>query len=203
VFITFEGIDGCGKTTQLNLLHKYLKDIGYNVLTTREPGSTPLAEKLRNVLLNMEYNISSVSEILMFEAARAELVDSVIHPAICRKQIVLSDRFYDSTIAYQGFGRQQNIDDIKLLNKITIREIIPNFTFLLDIPYSVSLERRFGSIDDRIESTGNAFYERVIAGYRSIAEEEPDRVKMIDATQSKEDIFHQIIQIVKPALPPI
>jgi dTMP kinase len=196
MFITFEGIDGCGKTTQLNLLKKYLIENNFDVITTREPGGTELSEQIRNILLGVSNVINPITELLLFEAARSHLVATVIKPALNKNAIVLSDRFFDSTFAYQGYGRGLCLEQINYLNNLAVNGVIPTLTFFLDIPFEVSLERRHHKEVDRMEGIGYDFFNSVINGFRRIAELEPQRVITIDATQTKENTFNQIIKTV-------
>jgi dTMP kinase len=194
MLITFEGVDGCGKTTQMQLLKNFLEENKYQIITTREPGGTAVSEKIRELLLNIKNEINPISELLLFEAARANLIESVILPALKANKIVLSDRFTDSTIVYQGFGRKIDIEKIKFLNKITTSNIKPDITFLLDISLDESLKRREKLQKDRMEASENDFLQRVIDGYREIAKAEPDRIIVIDAANSQEKTFAQILE---------
>ena len=192
MFITFEGIDGCGKSTQLNLLKEYLIENKFEVITTREPGGTELSEQIRSILLGVHNVINPLTELLLFEAARAHLVETVIKPALAQNIIVLSDRFFDSTVAYQGYGRGLCIEKINYLNNLAVNGVIPNLTFFLDIPTETSFERRHKKEFDRIENMDYNFFQNVINGFRKIAELEPKRIITIDASQTKENTFQQI-----------
>ena len=201
MFITFEGIDGCGKSTQLDLLKEYLIAKNFEVLTTREPGGTKLSEQIRDILLDVENVIAPMTELLLFEAARSHLVETVIKPALEKNIIVLSDRFFDSTVAYQGYGRGLCFDQINYLNNLAVGEIIPNITFFLDVPLALSLERRKQKNNDRMEETGIDFLQNVINGFKKIAEIESERIDsnrivVVDASQTKEITFNKIIETV-------
>lgn len=195
LFITFEGIDGCGKSTQLNLLADYLKEKGIDVLITREPGAKGLGEKLREILLNYDGEVSSNSEAFLFLADRAQHIDTIVKPAIESGKIVLCDRHTDSTLAYQGYGRGVDLNQLKMLNNLATSGFKPNLTFVFDIDIETSLTR-VGKTKDRMESAGVDFFEKVRQGYLSIAKEEPDRIKVINAKDSIENIFEQVKEIV-------
>jgi len=192
MFITFEGIDGCGKSTQLNLLKEYLIENKFEVITTREPGGTELSEQIRSILLGVNNVINPLTELLLFEAARTHLVDTVIKPALNKNIIVLSDRFFDSTVAYQGYGRGLCIEQINYLNNLAVNGVIPNLTFFLDIPIETSFERRHKKEFDRMENMDYNFFQNVINGFRKIAKLAPKRIVTIDASQTKENTFKQI-----------
>jgi len=195
MLITFEGIDGSGKSTQIELLKNYLISKKKQVLTFREPGGTPLAENIREILLDRHNQINSVSELLLFEAARADLTEKNIIPAINEGKIVILDRYYDSTTAYQGYGRGLDLQTVELINKFATFKIVPNVTFYLRIPYSISLERRKKQ-SDRMELEDDDFFLRLIDGFDQIALQYPERFKVIDATKSIESIFCEIRQII-------
>jgi len=195
MLITFEGIDGSGKSTQIELLKNYLISKKKQVLTFREPGGTPLAENIREILLDRHNQINSVSELLLFEAARADLTEKNIIPAINEGKIVILDRYYDSTTAYQGYGRGLDLQTVELINKFATFKIVPNVTFYLRIPYSISLERRKKQ-SDRMELADDDFFLRLIDGFDQIALQYPERFKVIDATKSIESIFCEIRQII-------
>ena len=195
LFITFEGGDGCGKTTQIKLLDEYLKNKGYKTLLTREPGSIGLGEKVREILLNYDGEVSSVCESFLFLADRAQNVDCIIKPALEEGTIVICDRHTDSSVAYQGYGRGLDIDRINMLNNIATSGLKPDLTIVLDVDVETS-QARVGSEKDRMESAGIEFFERVRKGYLEIAKQEPERVKVVDAKQTIEDIHNQILELV-------
>lgn len=196
LFITFEGADGCGKTTQIELLDKYLQEKGFKTLVTREPGAKGLGEKLREILLNYDGEVSPNCESFLFLADRAQHVDCVIKPALKKGIIVLCDRHTDSTVAYQGYGRQLDIEQIKNLNKIAVNGLKPNLTIVFDIDIETSMQR-VGKTKDRMESAGTEFFNRVRNGYLAIAKEEPNRVKVINSADTKENIHKQVVGLIE------
>ena len=191
LFITFEGIDGCGKTTQLKLAEKYLKSIDLTPLVIREPGSTPVSEKIRIILLNKDLELDGLSELMLYVAARAELVREVIAPSIKSGKIVLCDRFCDSTTAYQGYGREIDVPLITRLNNLAIGDSKPNLTFLIDVDYKTSLTRR-KKVSDRLENESKAFFNKVRRGFLEIARKEKKRIKVINGRHSIEMIFNEV-----------
>lgn len=199
LFITFEGADGCGKTTQIELLDKYLQEKGFKTLVTREPGAKGLGEKLREILLNYDGEVSPNCESFLFLADRAQHVDCVIKPALKKGIIVLCDRHTDSTVAYQGYGRQLDIEQIKNLNKIAVNGLKPDLTIVFDIDIETSMQR-VGKTKDRMESAGSEFFNRVRNGYLAIAKEEPNRVKVINSADTIENIHKQVVGLVKKSI---
>lgn len=195
MLITFEGIDGSGKSTQIQLLKNFLIERNKSVTTLREPGGTVLAEKIREILLNDKNDINPVSELLLFEAARADLTEKEIIPAINKGIIVILDRYFDSTTAYQGFGRGIDLNIVQTINKFATFNIVPDLTFYLKIPYNNSKVRR-KSNSDRMENAVDDFFHHLIDGFDKIAKDNPNRVKIIDATQSINDVFNQIKDII-------
>lgn len=194
LFITFEGADGCGKTTQLNLLAQYLKENGFEVVITREPGGKGLGERVREILLNYDGEVSSNCEAFLFLADRAQNVDMIVKPAVDAGKIVLCDRHTDSTIAYQGYGRGVDIKQLKMLNKLATSAFEPDLTFVFDIDVETSMSR-VGKVKDRMESAGVEFHEKVRNGYLEIAKEEPNRVKVINSKDTIENIFEQVKEV--------
>jgi len=195
LFITFEGIDGCGKSTQLNLLAEYLKEKGLEVVITREPGAVGLGEKLREILLNYDGEVSSNCEAFLFLADRAQNIDTIVKPAIESGKVVLCDRHTDSTIAYQGYGRGVDLGQLKMLNNIATSGFKPDLTFIFDIDVETS-QLRVGKNKDRMELAGLDFHNKVRDGYLKIAKEEPERVKVINSKDSIENIFEQVKEIM-------
>ncbi|MER3329550.1 MAG: dTMP kinase, partial [Candidatus Kapaibacterium sp.] len=183
MFITFEGIDGSGKSTQILLLREYLVKNGHKVVTLREPGGTELSEYIRAVLLNKKLEVSDISELLLFQAARADLVKTIVQPSLEQGRIVLSDRYFDSTTAYQGYGRGIDMEVIKKSNQIGSLGVLPDITFYLKIERSVGLNRDLEKDRDRMELSGDEFYDRVINGYDELASKEK-RFITIDGNQS-------------------
>ncbi len=186
MFISFEGIDGCGKTTQLNILSENLTKLGYEVINLREPGGTEISEKIREILLNSTEDIHPVTELLLFESARSHLVNTIIKPAIADNKIVISDRFFDSTTAYQGYGRGLDISTVELFNKMASLELLPDITFYLDVSFETAKERSTRKIYDRIESSGKEFFERVIEGFKDLQRKYSERIILIDASNEIE-----------------
>lgn len=199
LFITLEGADGCGKTTQLNLLKEYLTSRGYEIVVTREPGGKGLGEKLREILLNYDGEVSDRCEAFLYLADRAQNIDTIIKPAINSGKIVLCDRHTDSSVAYQGYGREQNIDNINMLNELAVNGVHPDLTIVFDIDTETSMER-VGAEKDRLESAGIEFHKRVRNGYLEIAKKNPQRIKVVDASQTIEDVQRDVIKIVEGVL---
>ena len=199
LFITFEGIDGCGKSTQAMMVFQLLKSKGYRVNLLREPGSTAVSEKIRDILLDKKSKISDVTELLLYEAARSEITFREIIPALNKGTIVLCDRFYDSTTAYQGFGRKLDIRMVKSLHKIAAHNIVPDLTFIFDVDLDTAYARR-GKKKDRLESQSRAFFQRVRAGFMEIARKERRRVKRIDAAQPIEKVFDDVKMYLRKKL---
>ena len=191
LFITFEGIDGSGKTTQWKLTGKYLNRGGHDVLALREPGSTPLSERIRKILLYKKLTITPVAELNLYLAARAGLVQEVIAPALKQGQIVICDRFYDSTTAYQGYGRGLDIPLIKKLNALAVGACIPDLTFLVDVDYATSLSRR-KKTSDRLESESRAFFKRVREGFLEIARKNKQRIVVLDGRKTIDALFEEV-----------
>ena len=192
-FITFEGSEGCGKTTQIEALAKALEAQGKTVLITREPGGTLIGEKIRNLLQDQSHknDISDMTELLLFSASRAELITSRIQPALSRGEIVICDRFYDSTFVYQGLGRAIDMNIVEQLNQITVGTHKPDLTILLDLDAKIGIERaksRQSGELDRIENESLAFFEAVRNGYLELAKKEPERFKTIDGLLSVDAI---------------
>lgn len=194
LFITFEGADGCGKTTQIKLLTEYLKEKGYEVVLTREPGCKGLGERIRELLLNYDGEISSVCESFLFLADRAQNVDIIVRKNVDEGKIVISDRHTDSSLAYQGYGRELDVDKIDMLNNIATSGLKPDLTYVFDIDVETSMQR-VGNEKDRMESAGREFFERVRQGYLKIAQKEPNRVKVINSVDSIENIHSQVVKL--------
>jgi len=187
-FITFEGSEGSGKTTQIELAKKYLEAAGKEVLFLREPGGVQISEKIRMILLDTATtDITDECETLLYMAARAQLVEEVIIPAMNSGKIVLCDRFLDSTVAYQGYGNGVHVEKIKNIGAFATQGMTPDLTFLFDLDVDEGFAR-INRSKDRIEQRGLDYHNRVKAGYLEIAKGEPDRIKLIDAKKSKEEI---------------
>lgn len=199
LFITFEGIDGCGKSTQLSRVAKNLADQGFSIVTTREPGGTDIAEKIREILISPDNNaMVNECEILLYCAARAQHVRERIIPAIEQGKIVLCDRFQEATFAYQGFGRAISIDMLTMLNSYATGGLNPDRTFIFDLSVHESFVRleKMNKAKDRLESSGIDFFERIREGYLSMAKKYPQRIQLVDGTQSVENISATVISSI-------
>lgn len=200
MFITFEGIDFCGKSTQVELLKEYLIQQNKKVHLIREPGGTEISEKIRDILLDKNNNAMVMeTEIFLFSASRAQLVREVIRPYLLKGYYVISDRFHDSSTAYQGYGRGLPVDAIMKIHNLAIGDTKPDLTFFIDILNEVAIERKAKKIHsdlDRIEVSDNLFFERVRSGYLKLAEKEK-RFRIINGTQSIKKINEQIINEIK------
>lgn len=196
ILVSFEGCEGCGKTTQADLLSTRLNDAGCKVVRVREPGGTRTGEVIRGILQHDSTNerIEPETESLLFAASRAQMVRQVVVPALEHGEIVVSDRFVDSAVAYQGYGRQMGADVIATVNRLATGPVVPDITFLLDIAVAEGMRRMqdrnvaTGTVADRMEREDIAFHERVRAGYLEIAERNRARFVIIDATRDQEDI---------------
>lgn len=189
IFITFEGIDGCGKSTQARKLYTYLKKHKFPVLFLREPGGTPASERIRRILLDRNLDINPVSELLLYEAARAQLADAVIIPELNKGTIIVCDRYCDSTTAYQGYGRGLDLKMIERLNRLASLNIAPDLTFVFDVDYQTALRRRNGRAD-RLEKEKQAFFNRVRKGFKSLAARR--RVVLLDGRRDITSIFNDV-----------
>jgi len=191
--ITFEGIDGSGKTTQISLLEHRLRKENIPFITLREPGSTSISEEIRRVLLkHRQAQLSPIAETLLFVTARTQLVTEQIQPHMKQNKIVICDRYIDSTIAYQGYGKGLDLKFLKTLNKFGTYNILPSLTIILDINPEKAAERIVNVDQDRMESLGLDFFKRVQNGYHQIANEEPERCVVIDSEKSIGDISKEI-----------
>lgn len=200
VFITFEGLDGCGKSTQMELLASALRDRGYVVLVTREPGGTALGEAVRDVLLDPRYHgMSARSEALLYAAARAHLVEQVIRPALADGQVVLCDRYLDSSLAYQGYGRGLGTDDIVSLNVWATECLFPDLTVYLDLDDAVR-STRLAAVPDRLEAEDTDFHRRVGEGFRKLLELHPHRIHRVDATGTESEVQTRVQALVEEEL---
>ena len=194
MFITFEGIEGCGKTTQIELLHECLKGKGYHVVKTREPGGTALGEALRRVLLEKEFHVLPLSELLLFMAVRVEHVEEVIMPELSGGGIVLCDRFIDATWAYQGYGRGIDLGIIGTLNRLVTKGVMPNLTILLDCRVETGIRRKLAVNPqvDRFEKEDASFHEKIRSAYLKLAQEDARRFFVVDGEQGIEAIHRTI-----------
>ena len=198
MFITFEGPDGSGKSTIIQKVYDYLIENNYDVIKTREPGGSPIAEKIRNLILDTENTeMGYRTEALLYAASRAQHVEETILPALNENKIVLCDRFLISSLAYQGVGRDLGIENVRKINEFAINGVFPDFVLFFDVDPITTLKRK-SSLDtaDRLEKQGNNFHERVYNGYKEILNSEKN-IEIIDATQSVEDVFSQCIKVLK------
>jgi dTMP kinase len=194
LFVTMEGVEGSGKSTQIALLADYLTEQGYEVVVTREPGGTPLAERIRDLLMEpSEETMAPLAELLLYEAARAQHVQTVILPALSHGKVVLCDRYVDSTTAYQGAGRQLDEQVVEELNRWAAGRAWPDITFLLDLPAEEGLlrARRRGS-DDRMMKETLEFHRRIREGFLAIAQHDPDRITIVGGAASADEIHRQM-----------
>ena len=208
LFITFEGTEGSGKSTQISLLAEQLRALKHSVRTIREPGGTPIGEEIRHTLKHSAANqaMTPEAELLLMNASRAQLVREVIRPALAAGEIVLSDRFYDSTVAYQGYGRGLDLTAVKNLIDFAVGDTRPILTLLFQVSHQISAERLLARqstlpfMRDRIEEADGGFFERVAKGYRLLASAEPERVRIINADRTVEEIRTAIWECVRPQL---
>jgi dTMP kinase len=205
-FITIEGPEGAGKTTQIKMLQAELERSGLECVVTREPGGTPLAEKLRDIVkyYDGEEKVADETELLLFAASRAQHVRNLIKPALERGAVVICDRFYDSTTAYQGYARKQNLEFVERLNHYAVAGCEPDLTILLDLPPGEGFKRTAGrdetkGLNDRIEAEALSFHDAVLDGFHKIAEREPERVKVVPALDTPENVHNNIMELLKDA----
>lgn len=194
LFITLEGPDGSGKSTQIELLKGYLEKKGYDIVLTREPGGTAVSEEIRKVILNPELKeMKDMTELLLYASARAQLVGEVIKPALEQGKAVISDRFIDSSAVYQGIGRGLGIDTVYEVNSYALQGIMPDITFLLDLDAKEGLKRKKKQAElDRMEQQDVTFHQKVVEGYREIARRNPERIVKLDGTLPKEVLCDMI-----------
>jgi len=206
LFITFEGNEGSGKSTQVPLLVERLREWGHTVRVFREPGGTPIGEEIRHTLKHSHANaaMTAEAELLLMNASRAQLVREVIRPALAGGQIIVCDRFYDSTTAYQGYGRQLDLHNVRSIIDVAVGNTRPDLTLFLKVPQTVSEERlrsrqaTMPFIRDRMEEADRAFFERVAKGYDAIAEAEPKRIHVINAAGTVAEVQSAIWRLVAP-----
>lgn len=199
MFISFEGTEGVGKTTLIRKIHQYFEQQGKEVVLTREPGGTPLAEQIRTLLLAVNHDelMSHDTELLLIYAARAQHLQQVILPALAAGKIVLSDRFTDASFAYQCSGRGLSQEKLQLLNQTFVAKM-PNITFWLDAPIELGMTRaRERGALDRFEQEKLSFFAKVRAGYETLWQAEPERIKRLDATQNADVVFEEALQYLK------
>jgi len=201
-FISFEGIEGTGKSTQAKLLYTYLREKGADVILTEEPGGTQISIKIREVLLSVEHKeMSPLTELLLYNASRAQHIQEVIMPALDRGAMVITDRFTDSTLAYQGYGRGLDLQLIDSIDLIATGRLKPDITLLLDLDVQTGLKRNRGiNKTDRLELEDVPFHERVRNGYHMLAAKEPTRIKLISVTAGIDEIHKSIIHIISGVL---
>jgi len=208
LFISFEGTEGGGKTTQVQKLAAALQSRNLRVRTLREPGGTPIGEEIRHLVKHHPQNtgMTPETELLLICAARAQLVREVIHPALTAGETVICDRFFDSTLAYQGYGRQLDLSLVREIIRFAVGSVVPDLTLLLHVPLAVSEARRrqrpVEQARDRMEEAGREFFARVEEGYLELARLEPSRVKVVDATRGVEEVAGEVLRLVLAALEP-
>lgn len=199
MFITLEGPEGSGKTSQLPALADHLRNLGYDLVVTREPGGTTVGDQIREVLMNLE-NVSIVprTEILLFLAARAQHVEGLIRPALHAGKVVICDRFGDSTLAYQGYGHQTDLETLQFLLNYSTGGLQPDLTLLLDVPVKAGLERKLDNSTEwnRLDAFAEAFHERVRQGYLTLAKDEPERWVVIDASQTQSEVQKAMREVI-------
>ncbi len=207
-FLTFEGCEGCGKSTQIGLTLSWLRSAGLKVHEVREPGGTPIGEKIRHLLKHDADgdHMKPETELLLFAASRAELVRHLIHPALAKGEWIVADRFHDSTTVYQGYARGLPMEEVAFINRFAIAKREPDLTLVLDLDPSEARSRalrrpRPAGQKDRLEDLDLNFYEAVAEGYRSLAKHQPQRVKLIDASGSREQTFARIQEELRRAFP--
>lgn len=202
-FVTFEGPEGSGKTTQLRLLSEWVRAQGHPPVVTREPGGTHIGEDIRGILHDCEHvEMSAHAEILLYSASRAQLVAQVIRPALAAGHVVLCDRYFDSTYAYQGYGRGLSLAALRSITEFAVQGLKPDLTLYLDVPVDMGLRRReqSGEAMNRLDREAVAFHKRVRAGYLELAAAEPDRWRVIDATGPVEAVQTRLRVLVQTAL---
>ncbi|MDI3517566.1 MAG: dTMP kinase [Thermotogota bacterium] len=195
--ITFEGIDGCGKSTQVQMLSDHLSSLGYSVVVVREPGGTDVGEAIRDILLSVELSPCPETELLLYLASRAQLTRQIIFPALNEGKVVIADRFADSSTVYQGYARGIGMETVKKLNAFATMDLVPNITFILDIPEEIAAERMKLKSKDRLEKEGTDFLKKAREGYLILAREEPERFVVVNASRSPDVIFEEILLILK------
>lgn len=199
IFITMEGPDGSGKTTQIELLKKYLESKGYDIVITREPGGTAISEAIREIILNPDYKeMSHMTELLLYAAARAQLVNQVIKPALEDGKAVICDRFVESSAVYQGIGRGLGVETVYEVNSYALGDVKPKLTIFMDLDAEEGIKRKKNQTElDRMEMEDLSFHKRVVEGYRQLADLYPERIVPISATLPIEEIHSMIVEEVK------
>lgn len=201
-FITMEGPDGSGKSTQIQLLRDYLSDKGYDIIICREPGGTKISEAIREVILNKDYTMmGNATEMLLYAAARAQLVEEVIRPALKEGKIVICDRFVESSVVYQGIARDMGVQLVYEVNQYAIGDTMPDLTILMKLDAKTGIARKKNQAElDRMELETLDFHNKVVEGYESLAKRDKDRIKEIDATLSIEEIHQRIVEQVEAVI---
>lgn len=203
MFISLEGVEGCGKSTQAKLLGEYARNLGYSVVLTHEPGGTPIAEKIREILLEPQNtDMTDVAELLLYLASRAQHVGQLILPALTEGKIVICERFSDSTLAYQGYGRGLDMDSLEQVDKVATGGLKPDLTLVLDLKTEEGFFRKRGEHWDRLENESIDFHNKVRTGYLAIARGSPQRVKVIDAQGTAGEVHLRIKKCVDERLAP-
>ena len=203
MFITLEGPEGSGKTSHLPYLSEYLREKGYTVFPTREPGGTSISEQIRDILHDLKNaEMHPRTETLLYQAARAQIVEQVIKPRLADGEIVISDRYYDSTIAYQGYGHQQDLEQVRALVHYATGGLVPDLTILLDLDVETGLRRKKqnGLEWNRMDAHEVAFYERVRAGYMEMVKQEPNRWVVVDSEQQWDDVQEELRKVISEKL---
>ena len=202
IFITMEGPDGAGKSTQIDLLKKYLEDKGYNILLTRDPGGNDISEAIRVIILNKDFTeMGYMTELLLYASARAQLVKENIKPALEAGTAVIADRFVDSSAVYQGIGRGLGIDTVYKVNEFALQGIMPDMTILMDLDAEVGLARKKNQAElDRMERESVDFHKKVVAGYRDLADRYPERILKVDAALQVQEIHDIIVANIEKKL---
>lgn len=202
IFITMEGPDGAGKSTQIDLLKKYLEDKGYNILLTRDPGGNDISEAIRGIILNKDFTeMGYMTELLLYASARAQLVKENIKPALEAGTAVIADRFVDSSAVYQGIGRGLGIDTVYKVNEFALQGIMPDMTILMDLDAEVGLARKKNQAElDRMERESVDFHKKVVDGYRDLADRYPERILKVDAALQVQEIHDIIVANIEKKL---
>ncbi|MDD3183875.1 MAG: dTMP kinase [Anaerostipes sp.] len=198
LFITMEGPDGAGKSTQIDLLRDYLLEKGYDIIVCREPGGTEISESIRQIILNKDYTkMGNMTELLLYAAARAQLVEEVIRPAIEEGKVVICDRFLESSVVYQGIARGMGIELVYKVNEYAIGDMMPDLTVMIDLDAEEGIQRKKNQTElDRMERESIEFHEKVVDGYRSLLDQGLDRIKRVDGMQPVDAIQTRIRELV-------
>lgn len=208
-FLTVEGIEGCGKTTQLKRLAKHLRDAGRNVVTTKEPGGTPIGDRVRAILLDPQAEgMDALSELFLLAASRRQHMVELIEPALEKGAIVLCDRYADASVAYQGYGRGLDLQQVLDINRWATNGVTPDITLVFDLPEAAGLERarsrntaENNMAESRLEGEDMVFHRRVREGYLAIAKENPERFAVIDASRGIDEVFTDVLQLLRDRAP--